>query len=219
MRVQWRLLVPAGLAGLLLVADATLLVRRSRYKAETARLRSGMTDLERKRADALISQDAEHTMLLVQLLKRQAAGDNAIHLAVNTDSGYMALDRGPARLRTMAITVGEERRVGVPPDTIHMATPRGTRVIEQLLGPKDLYELPAWVWSDQGLEADSTRSGPGWTGPQAIVTSGGVLIYSLPGSGPLADSAYVPPGSIRVSADDLKAIRENLSLGTKVYFF
>lgn len=219
MRVQWRFLAPAVLAVFLLTADGLLLVRRSRYQAETARLRSGMTDLERKRADALVAAQADRNMLMLELLKRQAEGDAAIHLAVNTDSAYMALDRGSARLRLMPIAMGPERRVGVPPDTLHIAIPRGTRIIERLIGPTDTWELPHWLWADRGLPDSSGYSGHGWTGPQAIVTTGGVLIYSLPSTGPLADSSYVLPGAIRVSAADLKAIRENLSPGIRVYFF
>ncbi len=51
------------------------------------------------------------------------------------------------------------------------------------------------------------------------MTSGGTLIYALPKTGPLADSTYVMPGSIRVPAADLAAIRENLSSGMRVYFY
>jgi hypothetical protein len=51
------------------------------------------------------------------------------------------------------------------------------------------------------------------------VTTGGTLIYSLPTAGPLADSSYVLPGSLRVPAGDLAAIRENLFSGMRVYFF
>jgi hypothetical protein len=51
------------------------------------------------------------------------------------------------------------------------------------------------------------------------VLSGGTLLYALPASGPLADSTYVMPGAIRLAVDDLRAIRENLSTGTRVYFF
>jgi hypothetical protein len=51
------------------------------------------------------------------------------------------------------------------------------------------------------------------------VTTGGTLLYAVPGSGPLADSSYVMPGSVRLDAGDLRAIRENLTPGTRVYFY
>jgi hypothetical protein len=53
----------------------------------------------------------------------------------------------------------------------------------------------------------------------AIVLNGGSVIYSLPTVGPLNDSAYVLPGSIRVSAEDLRAVTPNLQRGTVVYFY
>ena len=55
--------------------------------------------------------------------------------------------------------------------------------------------------------------------PPALFLDGGTVIYSLPKSGPLADSTYVLPGSVRANEADLKAIVENLSAGTKVYFY
>jgi len=97
--------------------------------------------------------------------------------------------------------------------------PRGTRTVERLLGPADAYELPAWVWSQRGQAAPENRAETGWVGANAIVTSGGTLIYALPSSGPLADSSYVMPGTVRVPSADLAAIRENLTRGMMVYFY
>jgi hypothetical protein len=45
------------------------------------------------------------------------------------------------------------------------------------------------------------------------------VIYSVPVAGPLNDSSYVLPGSIRASAADLEAIAPNLSVGMAVYFY
>lgn len=219
MRVRRRIVVLALVLGALAAFDGFLLLRRDRYREETARLRTGMTDLERQRADAIVAADADRATLMIELLRRQAQGDEALHLAVNVDSSFVALDRGTARLRTMTATIGPERRVGTAPDTMHAVVPRGMRVVERLLGKDDRYELPAWLWLDRGLPVPAVRSDTGWTGAQAIVTTGGVLIYSTPTTGPLADSSYVMPGAVRVSAADLVAIRENLTTGTKVYFF
>ena len=219
MRVRRRTLLLTLLLVAFLLLDGLLLVRRGRYREETARLRAGMTELEQKRADAILAADADRAALMIEIMRRQAQGDEAIHLAVNTDSGYVALDRGAARLRTMPARVGPERRVGVAPDTVHVVVPRGVRSIERLLGPTDPWPLPSWIWADRGLPVPANAAEPGWTGEQAIVTTGGTMLYALPETGPLADSSYVMPGAVRLDVRDLRAIRENLSPGTRVYFY
>jgi hypothetical protein len=69
------------------------------------------------------------------------------------------------------------------------------------------------------LPQATDRAEPGWAGADAIVTSGGTLVYARPASGPLADSTYVMPGAVRVSRADLTAIRDNITPGMRVYFF
>ena len=199
--------------------NAFLLYKRSRYSEETARLREGMTSLERARADAIIDEETDRTELMVQLARRQALGDDALHLAVSADSSFVALDRGGVRLRTMPAQFGPQRRVGIPPDTLWVAVPQGMRRIERQIDKTDRFELPAWVWTGRGLTPPEDRSAPGLVGADAIVTSGGTLLYSMPETGPLADSSYVMPGTIRLSETDLKAIKESISLGMRVYFF
>ncbi len=219
MRVRRRSLLLALLLLAIGLFDGFILLRRARYREESTRLRAGMSALERTRADAIVSAQADRAELMLELMRRQAEGDDGLHLAISTDSSYLALDRGPARLREMKALIGPERRVGLAPDTMHVAIPRGVRAVQRLLTASDRYELPAWVWIDRGLPVPEVRADSAWVGRGAIVTTGGTLIYSLPASGPLADSSYVMPGSIRVPAVDLAAIRENLSLGTRVYFF
>jgi len=219
MRVRRRTLLLVLLLLAIGLFDGFLVLRRSRYREETARLRTGMSTLERTRADAIVTAQADRAALMLELMRRQAEGDDGLHLAINTDSAYLALDRGAARLRVVTAEIGPERRVGRVPDTMYMAIPRGVRAIQRLLTAADRYEFPAWVWVDRGLPVPAVRADSGWAGPGAIVTTGGTLIYSLPASGPLADSSYVMPGSIRVPAGDLAAIRENLSSGMRVYFF
>jgi len=203
----------------LLGVEGALAWRRAGYRAETARLREGMSDLDRRRADAIVAADADRSQLLYLIAQRQARGDDNLHLAVHLDSGYVALDRGAARLRVMPARIGPARRVGQAPDTMHVTPPLGMRAVSAVLGGKDSVELPAWLWDDRGLGAPDRRAAPGWTGPVAVVTTGGTLLYSLPEQGPLADSSYVMPGAIRLEAADLRAIRENLSPGMRVYFY
>jgi hypothetical protein len=131
----------------------------------------------------------------------------------------MYLERDGALLREMSVEVPAEKRVGTGRDTMHLATPRGTRTVERILGPGDAWSVPAWVYSDRGLPKPATTSEVGALGPVAIVLNGGTVIYSLPSVGPLNDSAYVLPGSIRVSSEDLRAVTPNLQPGTVVYFY
>ncbi len=219
MRIRRRTWLLLSVLLLFVLVDGFLLRRRDRYRDETARLRSGMTELERSRTDAIVASKSEQSALILEVMRRQAEGDDALHLAVSTDSGYVALDRGPARLRQLPARLGLERSAGAATDTTRVAVPRGTRVVERLLGPADSYVLPDWLWADRGLPLPEQRAGAGWTGPSAIVISGGTLIYSPPASGPLADSSYVMPGAVRIPADELEAIRANLSPGMRVYFF
>ncbi len=200
-------------------ADAMLWKRRAYYRAETARLRAGMTDMERQRTDAIVAADAEKYAVMLELMRRQADGDEAMHISVNTDSSWMVLERNGTELRRFPVRIGHARRVGVPPDTLQVSVPIGARSIVRLLTSRDRYVLSEWLWADRGLPIPAQRDSVGWTGPHAIVTNGGTLIYALPDSGPLADSSYVPPGAVRASAADLAAIQASLRAGMKVYFF
>jgi len=203
----------------LVVTDGVLLYKRRQYRNETSRLREDMSAIERERADAIVAGEADRTGLIVQLLRRQALGDDALHLAVNTDSSFVALDRGGVRLRVMSADLGKDQRVGLPPDTAWVAVPRGMRVVERVVRTSEAAEVPAWVWPDRGLPVPEERSGQGWLGPNAIVVAGGTILYATPAAGPLADSAYVLPGAVRLSSADLAAIRENITPGMRVYFY
>jgi hypothetical protein len=201
-----------------LSADVWLLMRYRRYVRETAELRASMTDVERRRTDALLAQEQNRVKVMVELFKRQAKLDPTLHLSVSLDSGVMYLERDGALLREMPITVGPEKRVGTPPDTLHIAAPRGKRSIERLLGEQDAWQVPGWVYQDRGVAPETTAIA-GALGPAAITLDGGTVIYTLPSVGPLNDSAYVLPGGIRVRAQDLKAIAPNLRPGVPVYFY
>lgn len=226
-RVGWRefrrsypgILATMSLAVLLLVAvDAWMIARYRRYQRETARLRASMSAVERKRTDALLAQNENRLKVMVELFKRQAKVDPKLHLSVSLDSGVMYLERDGALLRAMPITIGPEKRVGTPPDTVHIAAPRGKRTVERVLGESDVWDVPRWVYADRGIP---TAEGPmkGALGPAAIALDGGTVIYSLPSVGPLNDSSYVLPGAIRVRASELKAIAPNLGPGVSVYFY
>jgi hypothetical protein len=204
---------------LMLGVSGWLIYKRVEYKREIARLRSGMTDAERKRTDMLVASTENRFQVMLELIRRQALGDKELHLAVTVDSSLMRLQREGAVLRDMRVTVGPEKVVGTSPDTVHMAIPRGTRTVEKLLDGNDGWEVPRWVYEDRGIAVPEDRTVKGALGPAAIVLNGGTVLYSMPSAGPLNDSTYVLPGSVRLSAADLKAIRPNLEVGMRVYFY
>ncbi len=209
-----------GLALLVLVAlDVVLLLERQRYAREAARLRASMSDVERRRTDAILAADEDRMRMTVELARRRALGDRDLHLAVAIDSGRLMLERDGARLRDMRVEVGPARRVGAPPDTLHIAAPRGARTVAQVLGPDDAWEVPRWVYVDRGLPVPADRLVKGALGARAVLLSGGTALYALPSAGPLNDPAYVMPGAIRVRREDLDAIVANVAPGMTVYLY
>jgi hypothetical protein len=203
----------------LLAADGWLLYKRVKYQREIARLRAGMTEVERRKTDLALASEQNRMQTMLALMRRQAKLDKEIHLAVSVDSAKMYLEREGAVLREFAVRVGAEKRVGIPPDTVHMAVPRGARQVQRVLDRDDGWEVPKWVYADRGLPTPADRTVKGALGSTAILLSGGAVIYTLPSAGPLNDSTYVLPGGIRAGAADLRAIAPNLKPGTVVYFY
>ncbi|MEX1185565.1 MAG: hypothetical protein WEA80_03165 [Gemmatimonadaceae bacterium] len=205
-----------GVAALIAI-DGWLVYKRFAYTKEVERLRASMSAAERQKTDLIIAAEQDKLRMAVELARRQAQLAKRIHLSIPVDSGRIYLEREGAILREMPAEVGPERSVGTPPDTIHIAIPRGERTIVEVLAGES-WNVPAWVYADRKLPGSG---GPvrGALGPIALLLDGGTVIYSLPSAGPLADSSYVLPGSVRASEADLKAIVENLSPGTKVFFY
>lgn len=204
---------------LLAAADALMLARRKRYVAEIQRLRAAMTDLERRRTDEVLSSERNRLRTAVELLRRQARLEPTLHLSVSVDSGTMFLERDGVELRRMHVEVGPERRVGIAPDTVRLAPPRGVRSVVRVMTDSMPWEVPAWVYADRGVSPPGRRDVTGALGPAAIVLDEGTVIYAMPAVGPLNDSGYVLPGSIRASALDLRAILPNLTPGVRVFFY
>jgi hypothetical protein len=202
-----------------LATNAMLAARWWRYRSEIVRLREGMTDAEKRRADMLLESDQNRFAVMVELIRRQARGDKELHVSITVDSGRMYLEREGIVLRDMPVEVGPDRVVGEPPDTVHLVAPRGQRTVERILRATDEWEIPAWVYRDRGLPVPENRRLKGALGRVGIVLNGGTVIYVLPQSGPLADTAYVLPASVRASDEDLRAIAENVTRGMAVYFY
>lgn len=199
--------------------DLAVWSRGQRYHAEIRRLRESMTALERTRADQIVTQEHHKLRLAVALLRRQARLERTLHLSVSVDSGAMYLERDGALLREMPIVVGPEKRIGIAPDTVRLAPPLGVRRVARVLTDADTWEVPGWVYADRGLPIPAERSVAGGLGQAAVLLDGGAIIYSLPATGPLADSTYVLPGAVRARADDLRAVLPNLAPGMRIYFF
>ena len=222
---EFRLAYPGIISVLLMVLvsmiaiDGWLVYQRIRYERETARLRAGMTDQELRKTNMVVAAEQNRMRVTLELMRRQANLDDELHLSVAVDSGVMYLEREGALLREMPIDVGPEKRVGVAPDTLKIAAPRGARKVERVLGAKDKWEVPKWVFTDRGLPVPEDRAVAGALGSGAIVLSGGAVIYAHPASGPLSDSLYVLPGGIRARTQDLRAIAPNLTPGMSVYLY
>jgi len=214
------LLATMGVALLALLAmDAWILAKRQRYGNETRRLRASMTNLERQRTDQIVAGEQNKLRVAIALMRRQAQVENALHLSVAVDSNAMYLEREGALLRAMPVEIGPERRVGIAPDTVQLAAPRGVRTVARILTADDSWNVPAWVYVDRGVPVPAGRSVRGALGPVALLLDGGTVIYSMPSAGPLNDSTYVMPGAIRARADDLRAVLPNLTPGMRVYFY
>ena len=167
----------------------------------------------------VVAAEQNRMRVALELMRRQANIDKELHLSVAVDSGVMYLEREGALLREMPIDVGPEKRVGTAPDTLKIVAPRGARTVERILGAKDRWEVPKWVYIDRGMPVPEDRMVVGALGPGAIVLSGGAVIYGHPASGPLSDSSYVLPGAIRARTQDLRAIAPNLAPGMSVYLY
>src|SRR4051812_11074820 len=61
--------------------DAWLVAQRAKCQREIARLRGSMTALERQRTDAIVSRETDRLRLAIELVRRQARVEQALHLA------------------------------------------------------------------------------------------------------------------------------------------
>jgi hypothetical protein len=222
---EFRLAYPGIISVLLvllmsmLAIDGWLIYQRVRYSRETARLRTGMTDQERRKADMVVAAEQNRMRVTLELMRRQANLDKDLHLSVAVDSGVMYLEREGALLREVPVDVGPEKSVAAAADTLKIVAPRGSRTVERVLTAKDKWEVPKWVYVDRGMPVPEDRAIAGALGAGAIVLSGGAVIYGHPADGPLSDSSYVLPGAIRARTQDLRAIAPNLSPGMTVYLY
>ena len=208
----------AGL-GVVLVADGWLVARVVRLQGEAHRARADAFGTESASADAQLVAQRARLQSILDRVRAEADGDRGLHLSIDVDSGSATLERDGLVLRTMNIEIGPESIVGTAPDTQRLAAPRGVRAVKTLIVKGATYELPAWLWRERGMDVPANRKLKGALGLGAAQLEDGTLLYARTVEGPLADSLYVWPGAIRLSADDLKAVLPNLKPGVKVYLF
>jgi hypothetical protein len=195
-----------------------LVGKRVEYGFELARLRSSMTAAEERHVDAIEAVEGNRLTMAVELARREALGDRKLHLAVDSEKGLMYLEREGALLREMPVRPGKEASVGLSPDAVRLAPPRGKRMVTRVVDGSFPWIVPEWVYLHRGLPLPDDRRLPGSLGPLAIILDSGSVIYSQPTVGPLSDAGYVLPGGFRAAAEDLEAIRADLQPGMAVYF-
>jgi hypothetical protein len=200
-------------------ANTILAARYFRYRDETGRLRAGMTKAQVERTDAVVTAERHRLRVEWELIRRQARGDKQLHLAINVDSNRMILERDGVVLREMPVRLGPERFRGASGDTVISVQSLGQRTVRRVLHEDDPWEVPRTVFDDRGLPVPESRRVRGALGGNAIVLTEGTVVYAVPESGPLADTAYVLPGSIQVAAEDLKALSASIRPGMSVYFY
>jgi hypothetical protein len=130
----------------------------------------------------------------------------------------MYLERQGARLREMRVRLGPEVTVGTPPDVVLLAPPLGKRLVARVVDASYSWAVPEWVYAGLGRPAPGDRHLAGALGRLAVFLDSGAVLYSRPAVGPLSDSGYVLPGSVRVEEADIEAIRADLQPGMPVYF-
>jgi hypothetical protein len=109
----------------ILSLDAYLVHKRRLYTAEVNRLRAAMTDAERAKTDAIVAAEGNKARIALELARRQAKMEKALHLAVSLDSGRIYLEREGAVLREMAAQFGPEKGVTPGSDSVPVVIPRG----------------------------------------------------------------------------------------------
>ncbi len=117
-----------GLAAILAI-DGFLILERRAYEAEVTRLRSGMSEQEKARTDAIVAAEDNKLKIALALARRQAKLEKSLHLSVAVDSGKIYLEREGAVLREIAAAFGPEGMVSNGADSIPIVIPRGQRSV------------------------------------------------------------------------------------------
>ena len=150
-----------GAALLIVAGDVFLAAKGIVYASESARLRTGMSSVERSRLDAALVSDSNRLQVMIELARRQARVDNGLHLSVALDSGVLSLEQDGATLRAVHADIGPDSWVHTGKrDSLRLTAPRGARTIEQLLGDTVIVLSGGAVIYARGQgDSSTTRSG------------------------------------------------------------
>ena len=178
-RFPWTVRLVWGAALLIVAGDVFLVAKGIIYAGESARLRTGMSTVERSRLDAALVSDSNRLQVMIELARRQARVDNGLHLSVALDSGMLSLEQDGATLRAVHADIGPDSWVHTGKrDSLRLTAPRGARTIEQVLGDT------------------------------VIVLSGGAVIYARgpsDTSAPRSGSVRVDAKDLKIIGPSLKA--------------
>src|SRR5437762_7892588 len=83
-----------GLVALVAI-DGVLALKRWQYGRESARLRGQMTEVERRRADAIVESNENRMQLMVALARRDAVGAKGLNLAVSRSEEHTSELQSP----------------------------------------------------------------------------------------------------------------------------
>ena len=159
---------------------------RVQYGRELARMRASMTEIERRRVEAIAASEENRLAIAAELVRRQALGDTELHLAVDTEGGLLYLERQGARLREMRVRLGPEAAVGTPPTS--WSSPRRW-ASDRWRGwwtARTAGRCRMWVYVDRGLPVPGDRRIPGALGPRPSSSTAGPSSTRGPRWGPSA---------------------------------
>jgi hypothetical protein len=122
-----------------------------------------MTDAERAKTDAIVKSEENKTRIALELARRQAKIEKALHLSVAIDSGRIYLEREGAILRDMPARFGPERMIPQGGDSIPVVIPRGQRRVVSVADDRIVLEGGSAIEASpsETLASDSTSISPG----------------------------------------------------------
>lgn len=213
------------LAVLILLVSATtaVAIRVPGYQRDAKLLDQRMDETERETRDRILNARTRRSELALALLQRElrlkALQEKRLHLAINTEDSTLALRHGAATLREVPVRIGADSVIRAPDGK----TWRVIRALgERHLAKKETsptVTVPEWVYVSRGeaVPAEDARRVEGGLGRYVIRLDDGTEIYSMPKSGPFAESVKL--GAFATSEADMAAIFEAVGAETPVYIY
>jgi lipoprotein-anchoring transpeptidase ErfK/SrfK len=159
----------------------------------------------------------------VRALKARLAAmvPHGVYAIVDTASNVLTVKQGDRVVRTAVVSAGSGSMLGDPSGNRQWVfdTPRGVRSVQSKL-EKPVWVRPDWAFIEEGEPVPSRydeRLDPGAMGDYAIGLGEGYFIHGTLYARLLGRN--VTHGCVRVGDQDLKAIFNALSLGSRVILF